>query len=308
MKVNETPLNTLSDTTLPLEDWLKAGRIGIEQELDQHLPPADLRPAILHASMRYACLNGGKRLRALLAVETARIMGAPPRRALKAALALEAFHAYTLVHDDLPCMDDDDLRRGKPACHIAFGEATALLAGDALLTLACQWMAESPVPLPHPPNALVLELTQAGGSTGVIGGQAEDLAAENTPPDEATLLYIHTEKTARLIACACRCGAILAGACASKVDLLGRYGHHLGLAFQMMDDILDTTQDTALLGKPAGSDAENRKLTCVSLWGLERSRAEARRHTDCALTLLEQLHAPAERLQALTRHLLQREY
>jgi len=308
MKVNATPIEAFADTTLPLEDWLRAGKIWIEQELDQHLPSADLRPRVLHEAMRYACLNGGKRLRGLLLLECAGCMGANPRRALKSALALEAFHAYTLVHDDLPCMDDDDLRRGKPACHIRFGEANALLAGDALLTLACEWMAETHVPLPHPPNALVLELTQAGGSTGVIGGQVEDLAAENSKPDEATMLYIHREKTARLISCACRCGAILAGACASKVDRLGRFGEHLGLAFQMLDDILDATQDTARLGKPAGSDAGNRKLTCVFFWGLERSRAEAHRHTECALRVLEELETPAERLRALTIHLLHREF
>ncbi|MCC5843337.1 MAG: polyprenyl synthetase family protein [Verrucomicrobia bacterium] len=310
MNVNAAPVpSALQAFTAPdtaFADWLAAGRQLVESELDRRLPPAGLQPAVLHEAMRYATLNGGKRLRGILALAVCESLGKDPARALLPAAALEAFHAYTLVHDDLPCMDDDDLRRGKPATHIRYGEANALLAGDALLTLACQWMAEAVTPLPHPPGALVLELTRAGGSTGVIGGQTEDLAAEDLPPDEARLLYIHTEKTARLIACACRVGAVAAGACAAKVDTFGEYGRHLGLAFQILDDILDATQATAILGKPAGSDAENHKLTTVSLWGLDKSRDEAQRHTDLAIAHLEKAQCNPGRLQALTRHLLSR--
>lgn len=301
------PHETFHDPQSALSEWMAAGRALVEAELDRRLPPATEKPAILHEAMRYATLNGGKRLRAILALAVCQALGKDPRRALLPGTALEAFHAYTLVHDDLPCMDDDDLRRGKPSTHIRYGEANALLAGDALLTLACQWMAESVTPLPHPPTALVLELTQAGGSTGVIGGQIEDLAAEALPPEEERLLYIHSEKTARLIACACRCGAIAAGACPATVDTFGDYGHHLGLAFQILDDILDATQVTAILGKPAGSDAENHKLTTVSLWGLEKSRSEARRHTDLALAALEKTRADTHRLAPLTAHLLNRD-
>ena len=307
MNVNAPAADRFCRSDLPLSEALAAGKSWIEQELDQALPSADLRPAVLHSAMRYACLNGGKRLRGILTLECCRLLGTAPRRALRPALALEIFHAYTLIHDDLPCMDDDDLRRGQPSCHIRFGEANALLAGDALLTLACQWMAETHAPLPHAPAALVSELTRAGGSTGVIGGQVEDLAAEGSAADEDQLLYIHTEKTARLIACACRVGAICAGACASRVDLLGRYGLHLGIAFQLLDDILDATQSTEQLGKPAGSDAEAEKLTCVRLWGLEKSRAEAARHTQAALDLLDQMEGDTARLRDLTRHLLQRQ-
>lgn len=310
MNVNAAPpapaISRFSETGTPLNEWLAAGRALVEDELARRLPPASLRPQILHEAMRYATLNGGKRLRGILAMAVCDALGKGPRPALLPAAALEALHAYTLVHDDLPCMDDDDLRRGQPATHIRFGEANALLAGDALLTLACQWMAEAVTPLPHPPGALVLELTRAGGSTGVIGGQVEDLAAENSPPDETRLLYIHSEKTARLIACACRCGAISAGACAAAVDAFGEYGHHLGLAFQILDDILDATQDTAVLGKPAGSDAQNHKLTTVSLWGLDKSRAEAERHTRLALAALEKTRADSHRLVPLTLHLLDR--
>lgn len=304
MNVNAPAPDPFDTPDLPLADWLAAGKALIDRELDRRLPPADTPPAVLHHAMRYACLNGGKRLRALLALAVCHALRAPRARALLPALALEAFHAYTLVHDDLPCMDDDHLRRGLPATHIQFGEANALLAGDALLTLACQWMAEAVTPLPHPPNALLLELTRAGGSTGVIGGQTEDLAAETLPPDESRLLYIHTEKTARLIACACRTGAIASAACAATVDTFGQFGLHLGLAFQILDDILDATQDTATLGKPAGSDAQNQKLTTVSLWGLDRSHTEAARHTTLALEALERTEADTTRLTQLTRHLL----
>ena len=306
MNVNAPHLEAFLQKGPPLSSWLKSAQSWVDTALDANLPPPDTHPAVIHQAMRYACLNGGKRLRAILALSVCQAMGRDPTRALRPALALELFHAYTLVHDDLPCMDDDDLRRGKPATHIQFGEANALLAGDALLTLACQWMAETHAPLPHSPNALVLELTTAGGSQGVIGGQVEDLAAESLPPDAARLIYIHSQKTARLIACACKIGGICAGACPGKIDTLGQFGHHLGLAFQIIDDILDTTADTQVLGKPAGSDAQNQKLTTVSLWGLDRSRKEAGHHTETARLLLESLDADTLRLEQLTRHLLQR--
>lgn len=307
MKVN-SPESSFLDPASSFEQWMQAGKTWINEALGRALPPADTRPSSLHRAMRHACLGGGKRVRGLLALATAQTLGGDPRRALRPALALEIFHAYTLVHDDLPCMDDDDTRRGQPATHIAYGESTALLAGDALLTLACQWMAECAVPPPHPPGALVMELTSAGGSTGVIGGQVEDLAAESAPPEESRLLYIHTEKTARLLSCACRVGALCGGACASRVDALGRFGLHLGLAFQIQDDILDTTQDSQTLGKPAGSDAENEKLTSVTLWGLERARDEAARHTRAALEELAALDRPSPRLKDLTHLLLHRSY
>ncbi len=305
MNVNDSSC-PLPDDALPLPEWLQAWRQRIDHELAAALPSADTRPPVLHEAMRYACLNPGKRLRAILTLSTAALFGAPPLRALRPALALEIFHASTLVHDDLPCMDDDDLRRGLPATHIRYGEANALLAGCALLTLAFDWMAATPVPPPHPPNALVAELARAGGSLGVIGGQVEDLASENQPPDESQLLFIHTEKTARLISCACRCGAIVGGACAARVEQMGAFGLHLGLAFQMLDDILDATQSTEVLGKPAKSDEENHKLTAVSLWGLERAQQEAARHTQAALDILEHIDHPSERLRDLTLWMLQR--
>ncbi len=290
-----------------LEDWLTAWRKQVEQHLNRTLPPAETRPAVVHEAMRYAALNGGKRLRAILCLEVCRIFGATPTRALLPAGAMEIFHASTLVHDDLPCMDDDDLRRGKPSTHIQYGEANALLAGNALLTLALDWMARTAVPPPHPPGILVMELARAGGSEGVIGGQIEDLAAETLPPDEERLLFIHQEKTARLISCACRVGALCAGACSSHVDRIGQYGLHLGQAFQYLDDILDATQTTEQLGKPAGSDEENQKLTSVTAWGLEGSRERAAEETRQALAILESLDQDTDRLIELTLWMLKRE-
>ena len=197
---------------MPLRAWMDAWRERFVVELDRALPPADTRPRVLHEAMRYAALNGGKRVRAMLCVAACEGVGGAAERAIRTALAIEIFHASTLVHDDLPCMDDDDIRRGQPATHIRYGEANALLAGNALLTLAMDWMAREPVPPSSAPGALVLELARAAGAEGVIGGQVEDLAAENAPRDEETLWFIHREKTARLIACACRCGAVRAGA------------------------------------------------------------------------------------------------
>ena len=287
--------------------WRNSLKEEVDNALIRLLPPADTRPPVVHEAMRYACLNGGKRLRGILTLAFCECFGGNAATAIKPAAALEIFHASTLIHDDLPCMDDDDLRRGRPSTHIQYGEANALLAGNALLTLALGWMAEPPVPLPHPPGMLVHELAHAGGSEGVIGGQIEDLEAETASPDEERLMYIHTEKTARLIACACRVGAICGGACPAKVDRAGRYGLHLGLAFQILDDILDCTQSTEQLGKPAKSDEGKQKMTSVTLWGLQGSRSKAADYSQKALDDLEALDRPCTMLEALTRWLLDRE-
>lgn len=302
MNVNDDEMNGNS-----LEAWMREWRGRFGEELDRALPAAETRPALVHEAMRYAALNGGKRLRAMLCVSACEGVGGEAEWALRPALAIEIFHASTLVHDDLPCMDDDGIRRGKPATHIRYGEANALLAGNALLTLAMEWMAREPVPPPHAPGALVCELARAGGSEGVIGGQVEDLAAEDVPPDEETLWFIHREKTARLIACACRCGAVRAGASAARVEAMGDFGLQVGLAFQILDDVLDATQSTEVLGKPAGSDAERRKLTSVSLWGVEGSRARAREATEWGLARLEEVGPSSSRLRDLTVWLLGRE-
>lgn len=261
-------------------------RRQVDAWLDAFLPPASTRPAVLHEAMRYSVMAGGKRLRPILALTAAEAFGGDAGAVARAACALELFHTYTLIHDDLPCMDDDDLRRGLPTCHVKFGEANALLAGDALLTLAFEWMAASPRPA-----ECVLELARCGGSGGVVGGQVEDLAAESLTPDEATLRYIHLNKTAKLLRASLRVGGLCAGATSAELDALGRFGDALGLAFQIVDDILDETSTTEELGKPVGSDRANAKMTYVRLRGLEGARAEA-----------DRLHAEALReLDALGR-------
>jgi len=268
-----------------LTETLAAHRTRIDAELAERLPAADTRPALVHEAMRYAVLAGGKRLRPILCLAAAEAVDpdAPIEPALSAGLATELLHTYTLVHDDLPCMDDDELRRGKPTTHIAFGEANAVLAGDALLTLAFEWLGATGE------IQLVTELAKAAGSQGVIGGQIVDLASEESEvdaealaadPERAgslaeTLDYIHRHKTAALLVACVRMGGICAGASPDQLAALTIYGQNIGLAFQIIDDILDATVDTETLGKPAGSDAAQNKLTFVALHGIEASREQA---------------------------------
>jgi len=268
------------------EGYLTAKQEEVNRLLDEILPPTGHRPAVLHAAMRHAVCGGGKRLRPTLCLAVAETLGADPATALQPAVALELMHSSTLVHDDLPCMDDDALRRGKPSCHVQFGEANALLAGDALMVLSFEVLASALVP---EPARLVCELAQAIGSRGVIGGQVEDLAAENTTPDPGTLDFIQLNKTARLIECAVRLGALCAGAGARELEALSRFGLSLGLAFQAVDDLLNATATADELGKPAGSDQARRKMTCVSVLGMEEARKRAAKLTAQALEALDTL-------------------
>ena len=265
-----------------VSDECERRRRQVDSWLGLWLPPSETRPSVLHRAMRHSVLAGGKRLRPILALATAEALGGSPGTAARSACAIELFHTYTLVHDDLPCMDDDDLRRGVPTCHVVFGEANALLAGDALLTLAFEWLAGGPNAA-----ACVLELATCGGSQGVVGGQVEDLAAEGKPADADTLAYIHSGKTARLLRAALRIGGLCGGASPDELERLGRFGDHLGLAFQIVDDILDETSTNAELGKPVGSDRANAKMTYVTLHGLEGANAEAERLTAAALAELD---------------------
>ncbi len=258
-----------------VESYLRRESELIDARLREWMPPESTRPAALHEAMRYSVFAGGKRLRPALCLAAAEAAGGGREAAMASALALEVLHTYTLIHDDLPCMDDDVLRRNKPTCHVVFGEATALLAGDALLTLAFEWLARTAAPPPHPPGQLAAELALAAGSRGVIGGQVEDLAGEGTEPTADAVQYIHEHKTAALIRAAVRMGAIAAGAHGSELDAFGRYGGNLGLAFQVTDDILNATSDAAKLGKPTGTDAARRKMTYVAVFGVEESRRRA---------------------------------
>lgn len=258
-----------------LPAYLEERRQKVEAGLSQYLPPANTRPAVLHEAMHYAVLAGGKRLRPILCMAACEAAGGNPDNALLPGLAVEILHTYTLIHDDLPCMDNDDLRRGRPTTHIRFGEANALLAGDALLTLAFEWTARVPAPHPYPPGQIALELAIGAGSQGVIGGQVEDLAAEGKPVNANLVDYIHSHKTAALIRAATRMGAICAGATPPQLEALSRYGKCIGLAFQIADDILNVTSTPEQLGKPVGNDAALKKLTYVSVHGLDASRDKA---------------------------------
>ena len=257
---------------------MKECRAAIDAELDRILPPADAAPAVIHQAMRHAVFAGGKRLRPMLVLMTCEMCGGDSARAMPAACALEMIHTYSLIHDDLPAMDDDDFRRGNPTCHKAFGEAMAILAGDALLTHAFGLLANERANSP----ALIAEIAAAAGTQGMIGGQVTDINSEDLPPDADLVKFIHERKTAALIRQAARTGAIIA--CAGPHDLadVSDYGRKIGLAYQVVDDILDIEGTTEQLGKTAGKDAESGKQTYPAVFGLEASHRKAEELTEQA--------------------------
>jgi len=291
--------------TMDFAAELKRQIARVEAGLDRHLPAATTRPARLHAAMRYSLQAGGKRLRPVLVLATAELFGVRDDAALPAAVAIECLHTYSLIHDDLPCMDNDDLRRGRPTAHKQFDEATALLAGDALLTHAFALLAENYTG--DIARNLVRELADAAGSRRLIGGQMEDLLAEkkaNATNDE--LEFIHLNKTAAMIEAALIMGGLIGHANDTQLAALRRTGRHLGLAFQIIDDILDATADTVTLGKTAGKDAKADKTTFVKLHGIERSRQLAADHTAKALAALDELPGNAAFLRTLTESMASR--
>ncbi|MEO5757788.1 MAG: polyprenyl synthetase family protein [Mesorhizobium sp.] len=246
------------------------------------------RPDRLMAAIRHGVLNGGKRLRPFLVMESAALFSADGEAALRVAAALECVHCYSLIHDDLPAMDDDDLRRGLPTVHKAFDEATAILAGDALLTLAFDIIADEATALPAERRAaLVLALARAAGAGGMVGGQALDLEAERTRPDEAGIIRLQAMKTGALIRFACEAGAIIAGATPDDRERLAEFGSAIGLAFQLADDLLDLTADATQMGKATGKDAAAGKATLVALHGANWARSQLHGLVDQAHTLLE---------------------
>ena len=269
-------------------DFLARAQARVEAALDARLPPVAVAPARLHTAMRYATLAGGKRLRAALVYAAGEALGARPETLDVPACALELIHAYSLVHDDLPAMDNDDLRRGKPTCHKAFDEATAILVGDALQTLAFELLACDPG-LPAPAErrlAMIARLATAAGAGGMAGGQAIDLEATGRVLTLDELETMHAHKTGALIRAAAALGALAADAGPETLARLDDYARHIGLAFQIVDDILDVEGDTATLGKPQGSDAERAKPTYPAILGLERARTLAR---ECHAAALESL-------------------
>lgn len=260
------------------------------------------RPARLLSAMRHGVLNGGKRLRPLLVMESAALFRGDRAAALRVAGALECVHCYSLIHDDLPAMDDDDLRRGQPTVHKAYDEATAILAGDSLLTFAFDIIADGETLLPADRKiALILGLARAAGIGGMAGGQALDLEAEGNKPDEAGIIRLQAMKTGALIRYACEAGAIIGGASEADRELLAEYGSAIGLAFQLADDLLDQTASTEAMGKATQKDADAGKATLVGLHGIEWARAQLRGLTEQAEALLERFGSRATTLKSAGR-------
>lgn len=279
----------------------------IEAALDALLPLAEGPERRVSEAMRYATLAGGKRLRPFLVVEGARLFGVEPEGALRAAAAIEMVHCYSLVHDDLPAMDDDDMRRGRPTVHKAFDEATAILAGDGLLTRAFEVLAD---PATHPDGgvrcALVAALARAAGAEGMVGGQMMDLAVEHRATGIGEITRLQRLKTGALIQFSCAAGPVMAHAPAQLRDAMHFYAQDFGLAFQMADDLLDVEGDAAELGKATGKDAGRGKATFVSLLGVERAREQAARLAEQAAAHLAPFGADADRLRQLARWAVER--
>ena len=285
-----------------IANYLKQKQALIDTALNDALPSTGTRPTLLHEAMRYCVLNGGKRIRPILCLAAAEAFRIPAHRVVLPAISVEIFHCSTLIHDDLPCMDDDDLRRGLPTCHIKFGEANAVLAGDALMIHAFQLLAEYGNP------ALSLELARAAGSQGVIAGQVEDLAAEGRPANADLIEFIHRNKTAILIQAAVRMGALAGGAGEDELENMSLFGEKIGVAFQIEDDILDETSTDEVLGKHAGSDAEHHKMTYPAVHGMEAARARVRELTREAVASLDMLRRETSALRAIAEYLMNREF
>lgn len=263
-------MTTPPEATSEIREYLARWSARVDAELDRLLPPADVPPEPVHAAMRWSVLAGGKRLRPTLVLLGARAAGAPEEPVLGVACAVEFLHTYSLIHDDLPAMDDDDFRRGRPSCHRQFGEATAILAGDALNTHAFGLLATT-APDPAAVASLVSELARAAGTSGMVGGQSADLEAEGRTPRLGEVRSIHERKTAALIAAALRMGAIASGGGRELADALGEYGRRVGLAFQIVDDVLDEEGAAKDLGKTPGKDRRQGKMTYPAAVGAAES-------------------------------------
>jgi geranylgeranyl diphosphate synthase, type II len=291
-----------------LSRYLATRQKEIDRALDSFLPKASAKPATIHKAMRYSLFAGGKRLRPILCLAAAEACGGLTKSALPLACALECIHTYSLIHDDLPSMDNDDFRRGRPTCHKVFGDGIAVLAGDALLTIAFEIAAQAEGWQRYDLRAVLREIAVAAGSRKLIAGQVADLEAEGKAINRSQLRYIHENKTAALLTTSVRLGAMSANATPAHLAAMSKFGRALGLAFQVIDDILDVTQTSEKLGKSAGKDAAAHKATYPSVLGLARSRAEAAWLTRQAHAALRPLGQRAETLRALANYLLEREY
>jgi geranylgeranyl diphosphate synthase, type II len=291
---------------MKLPPFFEEDRLAVEAQLERVLPAESASPASIHEAMRYSVFAGGKRIRPILCLETARIFEDEASAALFPGCAIEFIHTYSLIHDDLPALDNDDLRRGKPTCHKKFGEATAILAGDALLTLAFETIAATPVSSERRVSMVTEVATAAGTVNGMVGGQVADLEAEGQKVGPKTLEYIHKSKTAALIRASITSGALSAGAPASDVARLRRFGEAIGWAFQVTDDILDVEESSAALGKTAGKDVVQQKATYPAVFGLERSHQIAKDLATKAIAELEPYGEKAGRLRTIAEFLVLR--
>jgi len=292
-----------------LKAYLRSRQKQIDRALDRYLPRTKVKPPTLHKAMRYSLFAGGKRLRPILCLAAAEACRGKISNALPLACALECIHTYSLVHDDLPSMDNDDYRRGRPTCHKVFGDGIAVLAGDALLTIAFEIVSMAKPARRYDMSTLLREIAVAAGSQRLIAGQVADLEAEGRDVKRDQLRFIHENKTAAILKSSVRLGAMSANADAKKLRGITQFGRGLGLAFQVVDDILDVTQTSEILGKSAGKDIAARKATYPAVIGLEKSQAEARRLTRQAHDALSVFRSgDAEPLHALANYLLEREY
>jgi geranylgeranyl diphosphate synthase, type II len=291
---------------LSTPDFFQQDHAAIEAALEKLLPPEAAPPASIHRAMRYSVFAGGKRIRSILCYESAKLFSSDPASAIPVGCALEFIHTYSLIHDDLPALDNDDLRRGKATNHKVFGEAIAILAGDALLTLAFQTLANSAIEPARRVRVMSEVAAAAGTINGMVGGQVADIEAEKKPADAAMLEYIHRSKTAALICGSIVAGAIAGGATDEDVERLRRFGQQIGWAFQVVDDILDVSESSAALGKTAGKDQAQQKTTYPALYGLEKSREIANDLETKALRELDCYGQRATRLRQLAQFVVAR--
>ena len=300
-------LGPRSQRSFSLQDFLAARTADVNQALDRSLPAATAKPATIHRAMRYSLFAGGKRIRPALCLAAAAACGGTEADAMPLACAVECIHTYSLVHDDLPAMDNDDYRRGKLTNHKVFGEGIAVLAGDALLTQAFEIAAGCEGWPRYSHQTIILELARAAGSLQLIAGQVADLESEGNSISARHLRYIHERKTSALLSCAVRLGGMSANCTPRQLRALTDFGYHVGLAFQVIDDILDVTQTSQKLGKTAGKDTRAQKATYPSIVGLERSRRIAEQLTQRAFKSLGTFHGRAVALRALAEFLLRRD-
>lgn len=293
---------------MDLKAYLVARQKEVDRALDHFLPKENAKPATIHKAMRYSLFAGGKRLRPILCLAAAEACGGEGKVALPLACAMECIHTYSLIHDDLPSMDNDDFRRGRRTCHKVFGDGIAVLAGDGLLTLAFEIATTAEPTRRYDLRQMISEIAVAAGSRKLIAGQVADLEAEGQQITRAQLRYIHENKTAAMLIASVRSGAMSANATVKQLDAISDFGAALGLAFQVIDDILDVTQTSEKLGKSAGKDVAAQKATYPSVVGLEKSRRAAQRLTRDSHNALSMFGAKGDTLHALANYLLEREY